>query len=58
MPYVDVFGCGHEHWDSHIKHQSEQTEQRRKKWFKEPKIETMKETESYVTLFFIVAFSF
>ena len=20
MPYVDVFGCGHEHGESHIKH--------------------------------------
>lgn len=46
MPYVDVFGCGHghEHWESHIKHQFEQTEQWRKK-FKEPKIETRKRIE-------------
>lgn len=64
MPYVDAFGCGygHEHWESHIKHRFEQTEQWRKKRRKEPEIDTMTGIEDlyYQHVFFkyIAAFSF
>lgn len=55
IPYVDVFGCGHghEHWESHIKHQFEQIEQWRKKRFKEPEIEIRKRIEDLLPTSFV-----